>query len=876
MRAPKRAHAWETTRLVSASSKSHTGTANSARTASGSLRRGRQDPDTDTGPGSGAHAATASGDASSPSASDEDSDHGTYVQVDGDSDGAPDPFSVGNNAQLLNALLLRTRRTEDRAKLARAMRGVAAAEDWPAAFAGRASVTAEEFRRFNAQRIVDALRKLNRMEAPLAPRSDDLDAMWEAFPTQDFGQRRDYWWANGTPNPKVDDPRLPPPSNRGRTVDAGGLYEYHCRGCRRHDRSADGALLDDRGHWACNIHPQLFAISNIRLPLASDTRPSTTVLREQVLERDPALALAGAAEVAARVKSGSMVYADRGEPLLVVPSKLVPKWSLRQSPEDAAVAADGVKRPNYRAICARAIVRGKEIAAAAVAADSPDTPPGDAVRTAWRNACGPFRVRWVACHNLGVNLLTISTPLTYGPLEDLAGHVGMPATDYSIVWNDHKGGYNALHLHPAHRPLCAVWDPTVPDVILMPTTLDFGLSNAPFLFSVFTAMLQWNIVWWLGADGWSLYYLDDNGVICRADRVPLLLAELDEMAARCGYEYSAPKRQTGRTATGLGRQLNLDSDSIFIRSSKLYDTLVLLQVVTALIDAASVDHRGQYDTVDSNFVSMLAGTLCWLAWCSHAGLLHMGTFYYAARLAEERKVIRLSRISGLRSACQWWIDRAASGRLRGHRRIATASIPSLRIHLDPSFRTLQPRISRPGAALRDSDNVAAAASGDRADGGAVLCLQGDAAVGTAAWAVIIGLRVLWGRWHPSQLNWSSGGRELYWALQALLRFPEAARGAFIVIGFDNASDAVAVGWGRARGIVERRLMAALFECAEDLGAEVAPWWCSRRMNAWPDELSKCSSSYDARRWCDNHGFELVICDDLRDSYTPGSLARPSS
>ena len=100
------------------------------------------------------------------------------------------------------------------------------------------------------------------------------------------------------------------------------------------------------------------------------------------------------------------------------------------------------------------------------------------------------------------------------------------------------------------------------------------------------------------------------------------------------------------------------------------------------------------------------------------------------------------------------------------------------------------------------------------------------------------------------------------------------RSTFIVIAFDNTGDAVAVDWGRARGPVERRLMAALFECAEDLGAEIAPWWCSRRMNAWADELSKCPSSYDARRWAHAHGLEPVICDDLRDDYVPGSFVRP--
>jgi hypothetical protein len=324
----------------------------------------------------------------------------------------------------------------------------------------------------------------------------------------------------------------------------------------------------------------------------------------------------------------------------------------------------------------------------------------------------------------------------------------------------------------------------------------------------------------------------------------------------------------------LGRQLDLDSDSIVIRSSKLHHTLVLLQLVVTLVEAAERDATCLADTVDSTFVGMLTGTMGWLAWCSRAGLLHMGAFHYAARLAEERTVIRLSLINGLCQACQWWLDRASSGRLKGHRRITAASIPSLRMYLDPSYTLARVRMTHRGTGLNDLDNVAINAEGSRADGGVVHCLRGDAAAGNMAWAVIFGRRALWGRWHASQRNWSSGGRESYWPLQVLLRFPEEVRGTFIVIAFDNASDAVAVDWGRARGPVERRLMSALFECAEDLGAEIAPWWCSRHMNAWADELSKCSSSYDARWWTTAHDLELVICDDLRDDYAPGSLARP--
>jgi hypothetical protein len=151
-------------------------------------------------------------------------------------------------------------------------------------------------------------------------------------------------------------------------------------------------------------------------------------------------------------------------------------------------------------------------------------------------------------------------------------------------------------------------------------------------------------------------------------------------------------------------------------------------------------------------------------------------------------------------------------------------------------------------------------------------LQVDA--GAAAWAAIIGGTALWGKWSPEQRDWSSGGRELYSPLQAILRLPEKFRGAFIVIGFDNASDAIAVNTGRPRAPVERRLMAALFEAAQDIGAQIVSWWCSRRMNAAPDELSKCTSTSEARRWAAMHGLRLTVCEDVRDDYAIGSLTKP--
>jgi hypothetical protein len=386
-------------------------------------------------------------------------------------------------------------------------------------------------------------------------------------------------------------------------------------------------------------------------------------------------------------------------------------------------------------------------------------------------------------------------------------------------------------------------------------------------------MIQWTIVWWLGVDGHSIYYLDDNGIVCRADRAESLLNQLDAMSSRCGWLYALAKRQRGPHAKFLGRRFDVDGSMITILLPKLHRTLLLLAVVAGLIDAARADASCTADVMEHRFLDMLCGTLGWLASCSYAGLLHMGPFYYAVKVASSHHLPRLSRIDGLREACQWWLDRAQSGRLRGHRRLPCVSIPSLQVAFDPAYRAPSEaagRAAAEGAALTDADNVETLVSARRADGGRAHCLQLDA--GANAWALIVDGIAFWSLWDAPQRSWSSGGREFFGPSQALRRRPALFRGAFIVVGFDNASDALALCLGRARGAVERQMLAALFECAEDLDAELVVWWCSRRMNAGPDQLSKCTSAASARRWTAQRGLELVICADDLGEYVVGSLA----
>lgn len=809
-------------------------------------------------------------------------------------------------AAIFRELCNLTRRPEDRIKLQRAMRAAATSLDWPLAFPGRASVTVEELRRLSGRRIAQALH--HGPEPVLRPVSDDLAAMWRTFPVVRAVSRQECWWASpGAQDPRFQDPRLPPAALRGRTLNPAGLFELHRRVCDRHGQQPDGSWRDESAHWQCDIHQQILSLCDLRLPFRPGARPPPGEVKiwPQQLETDPELAPLLEEVIESEIALGSLVYARVGEPRLVVHTKGVYKWAFRPTPEELAACGDTPGRhPDMPALARLARQRATDIVADAVTrsrpatgkgtpsatatsaspaarlqahASGPGPPPStrsggltasSALCRAIRAACGPPKVRVVSGHHLGCNPLCEATPMVYRSIEELAGRI---RRGWWIVINDHFRGYKAMTLALEDRPYLCLWHPTRPGVILMTIALDFGLKNAPYFFSTFTALLLQQVLACLGPHGFSMYYLDDNGAVCRAQMVQPLLRELDALAPVAGFEWAIPKRQVGLSAKCLGRRVDTESNELTAIPVKILHTLTLLGVIIDAIDAASSGRAPTVDLVETQFIRQITGTLGWLAACSYAGLLHMGPFYYAVETAAGALAPRLSRISGLREACLWWIDRAVSGRLRGHKFIPLAGIPMLRIAFDDSFDLVARAAAARGAALTDAHNVAIVARAVRDDGGKVVCLQADA--GAAAWAVITGTVALWGLWMPAQRDWSSGGRELYGPLQAFLRLPDLLRDAFIVLGLDNASDALALCLGRSRAPVERRLMAAVFEAAHDLNSDVVAWWCSRRMNAGPDELSKCTSPSDARRWASAHGFELVVCEDVRDGYALGSLAR---
>ena len=69
----------------------------------------------------------------------------------------------------------------------------------------------------------------------------------------------------------------------------------------------------------------------------------------------------------------------------------------------------------------------------------------------------------------------------------------------------------------------------------------------------------------------------------------------------------------------------------------------------------------------------------------------------------------------------------------------------------------------------------------------------------------------------------------------------------------------------------------MYACVDDVGVEFLAWWNSRRINAGPDDLSKCPP-HDVRRMATSRGLDLTIVDagSISVDYIPGTLAGVSN
>jgi hypothetical protein len=219
-------------------------------------------------------------------------------------------------------------------------------------------------------------------------------------------------------------------------------------------------------------------------------RPRSRIIREQLLERDPELATLLETAVELEIAAGSMVYARRDEPMVVVPSKGAFKWSLLLSAEEQAACSSG----DVREILRLAVALAAAIVTDATARSRlPSTPHGEAYCQAFRASSGP--------------------PLRYA-------------------------SYRA----------------TISASMILPGDSD----DIPQRGGARRARQSGVITAWLGEDGFkfSMYYLDDYGTVCRADRVQPLVGELDSIAAQAGFTYALTKRQVGLSAKCLGRMFD--------------------------------------------------------------------------------------------------------------------------------------------------------------------------------------------------------------------------------------------------------------------------------------------------------------------------------
>lgn len=762
----------------------------------------------------------------------------------------------------------------DHAKLNRALAGISAGFDWDAAFPGRLRLTAEELRRECHRRIADALGTFtdsDQARRPVGPRSDDDLAMAAAFPCHRPVRQDDCWWAHPRrappPEPGGDDVRLPPPERRFPTLRADGLYDMHCVSCRSHDRDATGAYRTPRAHWQCYIHQLIFNLCDVHFPIVPHLAPSSPIIVEQIIERDPVIARKLEELIEADIDAGSLVPAYPGEVSIVVPMAAAVSRSLSMPPEARDVAGDHLRSVDPRAVAVVASRMAERIVVAQLEATVglDRHQARGALRRTLQSFSDDPKVRCISCHDNGLNNICEDTSVSFGSVEELAGK-WRPGHVYVV--NDNERGFKSVRVAADHQRYLGLFHPTRPGVILKARTLDFGQKNAPFVFSAFTAVLNRHVRFFLGEDGWSIFYIDDNGVVCDASRVPGLIEELDSWAPRVGFRYALAKRQAAAAAKILGRKLDGESREISILPSKLYRTLVYLYLIAGLVDHVEAHPQSVADLVDGDILDSLAGTVQWLAECTYSGRLHTGPFWFAAREATRLGPIRLSKCGGLRSACAWWLDLVESGRLRGHRLIPLADVPSLRLALDPSYAL---PLATASVNLTDAHNAAVIVEARNASERLVLCSQGDAS--DDAWCIFVGGRAWFGLWAPHQRTWSSEARELYPILQLYARAPELLRGAFIVHALDSACAALSIDHGHVGSGVERQLLSAVYACADDLCADFVAWWTSRRLNRGPDDLSKCLSAATARSWAILHGVEITIVDpgDIITDYAPGTF-----
>jgi uncharacterized protein YbdZ (MbtH family) len=645
-------------------------------------------------------------------------------------------------------------------------------------------------------------------------------------------------------------------------VDVLGLYKLHCESCECHALAATDHVAA-RDHTSCYIHRLLSCLDGVPIMFQPGREP-TQQLRARPIRLTPGSAewLAADAEMQKLDALQLLEYVDGDDPNLariISSSFVVPKGKLRQSADEAAYAGPSVTEVDVPRINDLAQRRASAFVARLKLAfgNRGGASEAEIFAKVWSEELVDESFRLVIGYHTHLNERCEAWPMRLPTASMLVADAH--PDDLAHVC-DLKAGFHALPLQEEARKFAAFYHPTRTDsdgnpLVCRPRRVGFGWTLAPGVYCAFTGELNRAVLFWIdrhAGGGTSIYYVDDNGARVNANHLPGLKNELQRIFTAVNVLESPAKEREGQSVEFLGRRADVASRSLAVSPPSIHRALVMLHIAINLIDAARdpASPKG-IDTVYHRWLDKLAGNVQWLAENSYEGRLYTRALWHAV---DEAKAFpsgpQLSHRSGLYSACQWWVDKAASNTLRPHSFVPLSSIPRLTMaRITPSSAVLQTDGTPFPVAFLPS-----ATSG--ASDGRVLATSSDAA-GDAGWAIIWNGKSLTGRWAQHQQAWGIAAKEL-WPILVLLRLMgPSLKGYFVAFGTDNAGNALVIDGGNPAAETARLLIRELYSCADACGFHFVAWWLPRSCNVVCDLLSKCRSRDDACRIAEAYGLELL-------------------
>ena len=244
-------------------------------------------------------------------------------------------------------------------------------------------------------------------------------------------------------------------------------------------------------------------------------------------------------------------------------------------------------------------------------------------------------------------------------------------------------------------------------------------------------------------------------------------------------------------------------------------------------------------------MAKLAGRLGWVAESTYGGKLRTGAFWWAAAEAERHGHAHVNiRSPGLLQAASWWTDAASGGRLRGD-----VFVPRNDLLVSVGEVSLGGKSA--GAMLEDLHLAGATVPSE-----GTICSRGDASGKSNAWAAILGSCALHGVFSGDQLSWGIDAKEM-WVIRCLMKaFPELLAGRVVALGMDNAGNQFAINSGKASSPECKRILAEIYDAADELRCRFYAVWIPRAFNRPSDLLCKTSSFLIACRDAEAAGLAL--------------------